>query len=333
MRFSLPTGSACCKPSSDSQVNTQALALDIGGTKIAGALVDVHGHVSARLECRTSSVGGLVVVDQAARLAMSLVGQATIARAEPAALGVAVPGSVVPGTGRVEWAPNIAGWHDIDLGQLLGEAVGLPVEVGFDGQLATLGEFWAGSGRGCRDLVCIMLGTGIGGGIVSGGRLLRGAGNLAGCAGWMVTDARLAESPQALARGMLESAAGGVALSEQAVALRPEWAPLRGEAVSKLVSEAARDPRCRELLDGAARHLGLALAGVVSVLNPEVVVVGGGLGLAVPLFREQIARAIARHAQPQCARQVRVVCAGLGADAPLVGAARLALTSLLGEPW
>jgi glucokinase len=311
-------------------VGTQALSLDIGGTKIAAAIVDAHGRVGARLACHTADAGGLAVVEQAAGLAMSLAGQARLSGAGPAALGVAVPGVVVPGTGQVEWAPNIAGWRNIDLGQLLSEAVGLPVNIGFDGQLATLGEHWAGAARGCSDLVCIMLGTGIGGGIISGGRLLRGAGNLAGCAGWMVTDAHLAESPQALARGMLESAAGGRALSERAVEMCPEWAPLGGEAVSKLVSEAPSDPRCLEMLERAANQLGLALASLVSVLNPEVVIVGGGLGLAIPLFREQAKRAIARYAQPQCARQVRVVSAGLGADAPLVGAARLALTALSG---
>jgi glucokinase len=314
-------------------VSTRVLSLDIGGTKIAAALVDADGRVTARLGCRTAGSGGQAVVDQAAGLAMSLAEQAKKSGAGPAALGVAVPGVVAPGTGRVEWAPNISGWRDIDLGRLLSEAVSLPAEVGLDGQLAALGEHWAGAGRGCTDLLCVTLGTGIGGGIISGGRLLRGAGNLAGCVGWMVTDARLAESPQAQAHGMLESAAGGRAMAEQAIELRPEWAALGSEAVSKLVSEAPRDAGSRELLADASRQLGLAVAGLVSVLNPQVVVVGGGLGLAVPVFREQIERAVARHAQPQCARQARVVTAGLGADAPLVGAARLALTAQLGEPW
>jgi glucokinase len=146
------------------------VAMDIGGTKIAAGVVDRRGTIRRRVE---EPVDGSV--DQIVRIIESL-------EASPEATGIAVPG-LVRRDGTV-WAPNLPGWEDVPLARLLKRRLRVPVLVESDRNAVVLGEAWRGAARGKRDVVALIVGTGIGAGILSGGHIVRGAHELSGCAGW-----------------------------------------------------------------------------------------------------------------------------------------------------
>jgi glucokinase len=309
-----------------------AVVVDVGGTKIAAALADRQGHVTHKMQVATAHTDAQAVVDQILDLIRKQLDRA----ARPVVgVGVAVPAVVDPASGFVHWAPNLPGWRELPLGAILQDATKLPSFVDYDGHLAVLGEYWRGAGRGARHVIFLILGTGVGGGLILNGRIHRGRDNIAGAAGWMVVDPSVAETPMACSLGCLESLASGpaiVAAAEQRLA-RGEPSSLRGQPVTPAAVFAAAeagDPLAKEVVRRAAQALGCAVASLVSVLNPDVVILGGGVGLAAPAFLEAARSAVARYAQPIGARSVRVVTAALGDDAILIGAARFVFDRLRG---
>ena len=307
-----------------------ALAVDIGGSKIAVALVDRHGRVHHRQQEPTACEGGQAVVEQIVRLAVAL---RTITSREISALGVAVPGALDPLSGFVHWAPNLPGWRDLPLGALLHDALDLPVFVGYDGHMAVLGEWWCGAGRGARNVVCLVIGTGIGGGIILDGRLYQGRNNIAGAAGWMVVQRELDCGGPGRSLGNLESLAAGpavVAAVERALAAGTP-STLAGKRVTApdvFAAAEAGDALAQRVVGEAAQALGVAAAGIVSLLNPDVLILGGGIGSSVSAYLTAVREAIDHWAQPLSARSVRVVQATLGNDANLVGVARMVFQGL-----
>lgn len=301
------------------------IVVDVGGTKIAAALADRRGRIANKVRVATAHTDAQAVVNQILELARE---QLSRAPRPVAGVGVAVPAVVDPTSGFVHWAPNLPGWRNIPIGSVLRDELGVPAFVDYDGHLAVLGEHWCGAGRGARHAIFIIVGTGIGGGLILDGRVHRGRDNIAGATGWMVVDPGAANMPMALSLGCLESLASGpaiVAAVERRLA-QGELSPLQGQPVTPeavFAAAEAGDPLARDVVERAAQALGFAVAGLVSVLNPDVVILGGGVGLAVPTFLEAARAAVARHAQPISARSVQVVRATLGDEAVLVGAARL----------
>lgn len=286
-----------------------ALVADLGGTKIAAACVEQNGRITQRLVTATPPEGGTAVVDAIADLLRQL-----------PAKGVCALGVDVPGLARADgivWAPNISGWERMPLGRMLARRFRLPVLVESDRNAFVTGEAWLGSARNCRDVVFVAIGTGIGAGIISGGRLIRGRAELAGCLGWMAT--RDQYLPEYKAAGCLEShAAGpGIARAAERVFGRPMDA-------RELVSLARRgDWQAREVIHEAGCDLGRALASVVDVLNPEMIVIGGGVAAAGNLLLDPARAALRQWAQPLAARQVQIRRSRLGSRAGLLGIARL----------
>ena len=241
----------------------------------------------------------------------------------PAGVGVAVAGAVDPHSGEVHYAPNIPALHEFPLRRLLSEAVGLPVLVGFDGHLTALGEHWAGAGRGCRNMVLLTVGTGIGGGLILDGRLYRGSDNLAGAAGWMIAEPAALGAAGSRSVGNLENVSAGPAI---AGGYRPAdsdgiGSPPLASAEDVVAAAHAGDQHAQEVLSDASRHLAHAAACIVSLLNPEKLIIGGGLG-STGIFLAPVRAAIAAYAQPTSRRRVLIETAALGPDAALVGAAR-----------
>jgi glucokinase len=226
-------------------------------------------------------------------------------------VGVSVAAAVDPVKGTVHYAPNIPAWRDFPLGRLLGAALDLPVAVGFDGHLAALGEHWVGAGRGTRNMVLLVIGTGIGAGLILDGALYRGSDNLAGAAGWMVVDPATVELDPSRSKGNLESISSGSALARAACRTAEE----------ALAAAQAGDEGAAKAVDRAATSLGFAVAGIVSLLNPELVVLGGGLG-STGAFLERVRQIVSGTAQPTSSRSVRIETALLGPHAGLIGAAR-----------
>lgn len=253
-----------------------------------------------------------------------------------AAVGLACAGIVDDARGRLGRSPNLPGWQDRELGADVRAAFpGLPAVLANDVNAALYGEWRLGAGRGCRDAVMIALGTGVGGGVVCDGRLLVGARCAAGEIGHMVLDPRGA--PCACGnRGCLEAYAGTVGLRRRAAELARD--PGASAALRDLVAAKgeqlgaadlhalaqAGDAGARGLFAEAGRWLGQAVANCVNVLDPDVVIVGGGVARAGELILgpcRETARGLIMAAE---AREVRIVPAELGPWAAAIGAAELA---------
>jgi glucokinase len=310
----------------DRTTGRAAIAIDVGGTKVAGALVTARGKILHRLRQPTALQSAGAAREQVVGIARELAGQS---ERSVAAIGVSIAAVVDPKSGDVLWAPNLTAWDTLPLGAVLSEAMSLPVTVLYDGHAGAVGEHWCGAGRGARNVVYVTIGTGVGGGLILDGRLYHGSSNLAGAAGWMIVGE--GQSAVALQRrvGGLESVAAGlglVAAAERGMAGGARSSiPVPVTTHGILAAASAGDSLAQHVLDEAGRAMAMAIVGMVSVLNPDVVIVGGGLGSAVDTYVGAAEHAVAELAQPISAGAVHIVKSELGDDAPLLGAARLAL--------
>ena len=297
------------------------LGVDIGGTSVKLAVVDQRGRVVDRGIVPTPAV---VTPRQMAALivqaAKPLRGAGRIR-----GVGVGVPGLVDVERGVVHTLVNIRGWRHVPLRRVMQAAFGIPVAVDNDVNLLALAEARFGAGRGARSLVCLALGTGVGGAIVLDGQLYRGvtssagevghmpierSGPRCGCGGWGCLEAYIGNRRiVARARRLMRHRAGH--LSE---ALTPE----------SLSRAAARGDRlARSLWEAVALDLAVAVAGVVNILNPDRIVIGGGVAQAGRWLFEPLRRAVRERAMAVPARAARIVPAALGTDAGAIGAATL----------
>ena len=243
------------------------------------------------------------------------------------AAAVAVPG-LVRRNGTV-WAPNLPGWEDMPLAKRLTRSLGIPVRVESDRNAAVLGESWVGAARGKSDAIVLMIGTGIGAGILSGGRIIRGAHELSGCAGWLTVTRE--EVHTSGTNGELESLVAGPAIA------RAAQQRLRGGAASRLakldlskitahdVAAAARegDPLAVDIFNRAGRLLGFGVANLISLLDPQVVILGGGLASVADLYLAPLRQAMMERAQPIAAEKASVVVSRIPDTVNLLGCARL----------
>lgn len=318
------------------------LGLDLGGTKIAAGVVAPTGRLISSVRVPTPAAGlsrDLAALFDATH---SAVAAADVPWSAIRAVGVGVPGAFDPETETV-WAPNLPGWKRVPLRRLLMRALARPVFVEGDRNVQALAEAWLGRrGRqgAVRNLVFLTVGTGIGAGLIAEGCLIPGSRGVAGAAGWLVIDANW--HPTFGRIGCLESLGAGPAVVRFAQkALRARARSLiktlakeqRGRITAELVATAARrgDPTARRVLAEVGSNLGRGTASIISLLNPEVVVVGGGLAGAGDPILEPLRRALRQWGQPLAARQVRIVRSRLGEDAGILGAARYAMLRLKGR--
>ncbi|MGH9395426.1 MAG: ROK family protein [Terriglobia bacterium] len=287
-----------------------ALVADLGGTKIAVARVEDTGRITHQMVARTPAIGGKAALEAM----IHLLRQLPVKGAR--ALGVDVPGLAHP-DGTV-WAPNIPGWKRMPVGEMLTRHFKLPVVVDSDRNAFVTGEAWKGAAQTCRDVVFVAIGTGIGAGIISGGRLIRGHGELAGCIGWMAVRDQFLPRYKSVGCVEFHVAGPGIANEAQRIFKRP----VTTRDVVRLAR--AGDPRARKILSGAGEILGLALANLVDTLSPEMIVIGGGVAAAGSLLLSPAQETMRRWAQPLAANQVQIRRSRLGARAGLLGAAKLA---------
>jgi glucokinase len=300
-------------------------AADLGGSKLAAALLTGQGKFLTRKTEAVNTSSTLAPVEQICRLAGELAGRKKISAA-----GVAVPG-LVRRNGTV-WAPNLPGWEKVPLASLVRRRLRIPVYVESDRNAAVLGEAWQGAARGKSDVVVLLVGTGIGAGILSGGRLLRGAHELSGCAGWMAVSE--ADGDEVRRYGGLEAFACGPALVR---ATRRMVSGLGGklaglptnELTPEAIARRARehDPLGRQIFEHMGRLLGLAVANLISLFDPQVMVVSGGMIAAADLFFDTLKETALARCQPLAAKQVQIKLSRLGNDANLLGMAYLAASA------
>lgn len=329
------------------------LGVDLGGTNVRAAVVDRNGkrvRPDADNKIPSMATSGVdQTVAQIVQVAREAVDSAGVTIAEVAGLGIGVPGVVEPSAGVIVWAPNFYDngqqYRNIALAGPIREAIGLPVLMGNDANVAALGEFRFGAGRpasagrAIRNLVMLTLGTGIGGGIILDGKLWTGATGGAGEIGHIIIAA--GDRGGAAAFGSLESMGQIAAITERAARkisqgrssllaekLDYDWHRL----TPKDIAEAARegDAVAIETWEETGYYVGLGVASIVNLLNPELVVIGGGVALAGDLILEPIRRAARANAIKSLIDVCPIVEAELGDDAGILGGASLVLDALAG---
>lgn len=291
-----------------------AATVDIGGTKIAAGSVSRDGRLTSKLSVPTPRDDPQALMDAVVELVRHI---CEVTCGTAAGVGISVAAAIDSASGDVRYAPNIPAWRDYPLRRLLADEVGLPVVMGFDGHLTALGEYWKGAGRGTRNMAMLTVGTGIGGGLILDGRLYRGSDNLAGAAGWMIANPDALNSPRSRSIGNLESLSAGPAIATAYQQQSVNCDITRAEDV--LAAARSGDQRAQAILREAGRFLAMAVAGIVSLLNPDKVILGGGLG-STGVFLGPVRKAVAQFSQPTSRTRVLIETAALGPDAALVGA-------------
>lgn len=312
------------------------IGIDLGGTKIAAGLVNAQGRVLGSLRDWTrGEEGAELVLHRVRSLLEQLLQQAGMAPARIAGMGIGVPGGVDWRSGVIYELPNLPGWSGLNLKQSLAGMYGWPLAVDNDANAAALGEFLFGSGQGVRDMVYLAVGTGIGSGIIQDGRLVRGARGMAGEAGHMVLEPA-GERCNCGNRGCWETISSGNAIAREAKERLAKGARSivsklagDGEIKAEHVFEARRlgDPLATAVTERAIFYLGLGIANLVNILNPQRVVIGGGLAGVGELLFSQVRRQV-KELSFGPAAQVEIVPARLGAETGVIGAAALALPEL-----
>jgi glucokinase len=308
------------------------IAVDLGGTKCAGAAITESGEILHKIIEKISGLSGDAVSMAVCSIILKLTDQI-----EPAGhvvgIGISVPGISYQDTGQV-WAPNIPGWDNYPLKDTLKHKLGLATFIHIDNDRACsiCGEYWMGIAKGHQNAIFLAVGTGIGAGILVDGQVLRGQNDIAGAVGWLALDHDYPEGYQQF--GCFEYNASGDGLvrlgkdisrhSNGPSLLNMET--LRAEDIFKLYEE--KDPIAVETIHTAIEYWAKAIANLVSIFNPEIIVFGGGVFGPGLKFLDLIYERSKKWAQPIAIEQVKLVGGKLGVNAQLLGAAKLVFDNL-----
>lgn len=303
--------------------------VDVGGTTVKLGLFNTDGDLLEKWEIPTVTAdGGKAILPDIARSIQKMMDEREMEREDVAGVGIGAPGPI-DSEGTVYNAVNL-GWGTFSIKKELQRLLNMPVEAGNDANVAALGEMWQGGARGYTDVVMVTLGTGVGGGIIVEGKILPGATGAGGEIGHMHVNDDETVACNCGNYGCLEqyvSATGVVRLANRKLAESGRDSLLRGiEVTAKDVWDAAKkgDPLAMEVAEDFGWYLGKALAGVASVVNPEVFVIGGGVSKAGNILIDYIQKNYQKYAFTGC-RGALFTLARLGNDAGIYGAARMVL--------
>jgi len=314
-----------------------AIGIDLGGTKTDVGLVESGGHIRRRLRRLTPIKGGptLIKADIVATVHELLNSITSV----PVGVGVGLAGQIDPKEGNVLFAPNLD-WRDVPFQRDLSQALGFPVVITNDVRAITWGEWLHGAGQGCNDLICLFVGTGIGGGIVSEGKILSGSTNAAGEIGHLVID-RSGPSCTCGNRGCLEALAGGWAIArhaQEAVGRDPsagstllEMAGGKRESITaETVARAAQtgDPLAKQLIDKVAEALIAGSVSLIHAFNPSRLILGGGVIEGVPELVHRVAEGVSQRALAASTQGLEILPSKLKENAGVIGSAMLAIHTL-----
>jgi glucokinase len=311
-----------------------AIGIDVGGTKIAAGVVDSQGNLLTRFYSRAhTGHPPALVLDGIAEAFHAVLAQSGIPRTAIDGVGIGCAGHIHHANGIVIACSNLPNWNNVPLRDMVADCLGMTVRLDNDATCAALGEYLFGAGQGSRDMCYVAFSTGFGAGFVLDGHLYRGAIGTAGEIGHtiIVPDGELCTCGK---RGCFMAYASGLALSRMAcqrvcagesTCLRdicgesPEY--ISGETIAKAASQG--DALALDLVQTAARYFGISLANLVELLNPEVIVIGGGLARIGSTLLDPCIRAMRENLQPVFADVVRIVPSTLWDEAGLIGAAAL----------
>lgn len=311
-------------------MNDYVLAVDLGGTNLRVAAVDLTGSILHHAKSPTPrSHDGTEIVRLMGELAekcrQALDGQTALA------IGAAIPATLDTRAGRVMRAPNLPELDGFELGKAIADELKTPVIIENDATSAAIGENWLGTSRGVQNSILITLGTGVGGGIIINGEPLRGPDGTAGEIGHICVEPRGVPCGCG-SIGCLEqysSASAVVRMALESLTDHPESLLNNcGELTALEIYNAGKvgDLLARHVFAKMGYYLGIAAAGLINVLNPEMIVLGGGLSAGWDLFIDDTRDQITKRAFKEPAERSRLVHAILGDDAGLIGAAHLAIS-------
>jgi glucokinase len=313
-----------------------ALGIDLGGTKLLVAIVAPDGRVVYHVVAPSRAKEGPdAVVGRMVSASKRVSALAGVALGKLAGVGVAVAGLLDSRRGIVTTSPNLPGWEDTPVREIMAEKLGIPALVVNDADAAAVGEHRFGAGRGTRHMLYITVSTGVGGGIIIDGRLYSGASGCAGEFGHMAVDP---DGPLCACgrRGCWEALASGSAIAREAASRlrkgeKSILAGCRRTVTAEDVGKAAQDGDrlAREVIASAARYLGIGLANLVNIFNPEMIVIGGGVSNLGNLLLGPARETIDRQAFPLLAGAVKIVRSQVGAAVGAVGAATLVFERLV----
>lgn len=325
--------------SSAKETNAHAdcvIAADVGGTNIRAALIDASGRVLERYKRRTPKT------ETSTEMIGAFVGAARELMRRASAhsnwhirgLAIAVPGTIDIEEGVVMAAPNVPSLDGLRLTAALEQELGIPVILENDANAAAVGEMWQGAGRGRHTLLCLTLGTGVGGGIILNRQVWRGLDGAAGEIGHLIVEP-VGYPCTCGGRGCLEVYASATAITRMAREMSPRYPSSPIHTIEGLSAEKvyklglAGDELAREVFRRVGFYLGIGLTSLINLFNPEMIVIGGGAAAGWELFDSHMREQIASRAFAVPARRVQIVRAECGDDAGMLGAAHLAFTSQL----
>ena len=311
------------------------IGVDLGGTTTKLAFINLYGEVLHKWEIPTdvSNEGKNITVNIAKSIDAELE-ELGHSKSEVVGIGMGAPGPVDLTTGVIFEAVNL-GWREpYPLKDLLEVETSLPAVIDNDANCAALGEMWKGAGNGAKDLVCVTLGTGVGGGVIANGDIVHGISGAAGEIGHLTSLAEGGAACNCGKTGCLEtiaSATGIVRMATELLSKSSEDGDLAavyketGHVTAKDVFDAARrnDETALRLIDTVSLHLGIALANIANTLNPEKIVLGGGVSKAGAILLNPVKEQFLRNSFPRVAQSTEISIATLGNDAGVIGAAWL----------
>ncbi|MBS7330060.1 ROK family glucokinase [Lacrimispora saccharolytica] len=303
--------------------------VDVGGTTVKMGYFDIEGNLIEKWEIptRTEDKGVNIIPDIAGSILVKLA-QKDIDKKEVAGVGIGVPGPVKE-DGTVLVAVNL-GWDKRNTNEQLEDLLGIPVKTANDANVAALGEMWRGGGQGYEDVVAVTLGTGVGGGVIIGGKVIAGSNGAGGEIGHIHLEDNESEECGCKGHGCLEqyaSATGVVRLAKKKLADSSKPSVLRDDEVTaKAVWDAVKadDELAKEVANIYGEYLGKGLAAVAAVVNPQVFVIGGGVSKAGRVVIDYLEPYFDKYAFPGT-KNAKFVLAKLGNDAGIYGAAKLVL--------
>ncbi|WP_230303029.1 ROK family glucokinase [Peribacillus simplex] len=315
------------------------MGVDLGGTTTKLALINLYGEIIHKWEIGTdiSEKGKFITINIAKAIDAKLV-ELNEPKSKIVGIGMGAPGPVKFVNGSIYEAVNL-GWKDYPLKDLLEVETSLPAVIDNDANMAALGEMWKGAGNGAKDLVCVTLGTGVGGGIIHNGQIVHGTSGAAGEIGHITVVTDGGAPCNCGKTGCLEtvaSATGIVRMALEALNTADEQSMLQqkveeGNAVtSKLLFQcaAAGDSLSKAVVNKVGNYLGLALSHVGNVMNPDKIVIGGGVSQAGDILLDPVRSAFGKYAFKRVGKSTKMSLATLGNDAGVIGAAWLIKSQL-----
>jgi len=317
--------------SADRTTDRLVFAVDLGGTHLRAATIDENGRIHFRLKQKTPATNDPREIVSALIAAARVCDERSAVEGKSiGSISIVVPGTVNVRAGKILTIPNVPCLDSFELSAELRSALGRPVILENDANAAAVGEMWQGAARGHHTMVCVTLGTGVGGGIILDGKLWHGANDSAGEIGHTCVEPFGGVACGCGSRGCLEVYASATAIVRMAREGRPRHPSSSLNvsddltAASVFVAGKAGDPLAVEVFHRMGDYLGIGLANLINILNPEMIVIGGGVANGWELFEEPMRHQVDEHAFPLPASEVKIVPAECGDDAGLLGAARLA---------